>query len=58
MYRFEKGDEATGLIFNNAGADTALDKWMDERKTLNFAFNSLSGATIASLILGITALAF
>ena len=39
MYRFEKGDEAVGLIYNNDGSNAG--KWIDEEMTLAGAFLGL-----------------
>jgi len=56
MYRFEKGDKATGLIYNAPAVGSA--KWIDETKVLKQAFNALHGAGLLSLVLGISAYAF
>lgn len=42
MYRFEKGDKASGMIFNADGEDAG--KWIDEEKTLASAFIGLETA--------------
>ena len=39
MYRFEKGDKATGMIYSSPATGAA--RWLDEKKTLNTAYNSL-----------------
>ena len=39
MYRFEKGDKAVGLIYNNDGSNAG--KWIDEEMTLAGAFLGL-----------------
>ena len=39
MYRFEKGDKAVGLIYNNDGSNSA--KSIDEQMTLEHAFLGL-----------------
>ena len=39
MYRFELGDKAVGLIYNNDGSNAG--KWIDEEMTLNGAFLGL-----------------
>uniref|UniRef100_A0A7S3MNS6 Uncharacterized protein n=1 Tax=Favella ehrenbergii TaxID=182087 RepID=A0A7S3MNS6_9SPIT len=56
MYRFEKDDKATGLIYNAPA--TGASKWLDESKTLKGAFNALTGATLLSLVAGICAISF
>ena len=56
MYRFEKDDKATGLIYNQPATGSA--KWLDETKTLAFAYNSVAGSTILALLAGVTVLAF
>lgn len=54
-YRFEKGDDAAGYIYNKPATNNA--KWIDEIKELQSAFNALAGgstvviaATVASLL--------
>ena len=56
MYRFEKDDLAVGLIYS-APAEGSK-RWIDEKKTLNFGYYSLAGASILSLVAGISALMF
>jgi hypothetical protein len=48
-FRFEKGDKATGYIFNKNGS--GADKWYDETMTLNDALNlSMTLATVGSFL--------
>ena len=56
MYRFEKDDKAVGLIYNSPA--TGSNKWIDEQMILKSAFNSLQGAAIATLVVGIAAVSF
>ena len=56
MYRFEKDDVAVGLIYSAPA--TGSSRWIDEKKTLKFGYYSLAGASILSLVAGITALMF
>ena len=49
MYRFEKGDKATGMMYlaNESGAA----RWYDEKMTLNLATTLLgSGSVVATAI--------
>ena len=39
MYRFEKDDKATGLIYN--APVSGAKRWLDETKTLKLAYSSL-----------------
>ena len=47
MYRFEKGDDAVGLIYNSDG--TNAGKWIDEQRTLNSAMASLEALAATAL---------
>lgn len=51
-YRFEKGDKATGYIYNYAAIEAK--RWLDETKVLNEALLGATllsvGATVASLL--------
>jgi len=55
-YRFEKDDKAVGLIYNAPATGNA--RWIDEQMTLKFGYHSLTGATILSLVAGISVLYF
>lgn len=47
MYRFEKGDKATGYIYNKNGSNSA--KWIDETKTLNWAVAAFSPSAVVTV---------
>ena len=47
MYRFEKGDDAVGLIYNSDG--TNAGKWIDEQRTLNSAMASFEALAATAL---------
>ena len=55
MYRFEKGDDAAGLIYNSDGSNSK--KWIDEIKELNsammigFEMASLAATTLSCFML-------
>ena len=54
MYRFEKDDKATGLIYNAPASGSS--KWIDETKTLLGAFDALRNASMLAAVFGIMAL--
>jgi len=56
MYRFEKGDLATGYIYDAIATDAK--RWLDETNTLNSALNSLQGAALLICACTLAALAF
>ena len=51
MYRFEAGDKATGLIYNNNGSNA--DHWIDETRTLVGAMLGMNNLVCA---IGVTLL--
>ena len=54
MYRFEKGDKATGLIYNSPADGSA--KWLDETKTLVGAYDAIRNASMFTAVFGLLAM--